>query len=144
MGGNPLLPFSPVSGHRSLFSSCMFLPPSDTSLLLSAPGYAGRAHRALAPIVKVQKVLCQGAPGTPVPSRPCPSRALPLKKKGTPGCLFRHLPQTSGIEGKASKGVLLSRPLSDFSTMRRNGLGLRYCRYMNNTAVLWGLGSKRV
>lgn len=97
MGGNPLLPFSPVSGHRSLFSSRTFLPPSDTSLLLSAPGYAGRARRALAPIVKVQKVLCQGAAGTPVPPRPRSSRALPLKKKGTPGCLFRHLPQTSGI-----------------------------------------------
>lgn len=100
MGGNPLLPFSPVSGHRSLFSSCMFLPPSDTSLLLSAPGYAGRAHRALAPIVKVQKVLCQGAPGTPVPSRPCPSRALPLKKKGLLGASSDIYHKHQGLRGK--------------------------------------------
>lgn len=85
-----------------------------------------------------------GCSWNPSPIAAMSQQSSSSEKKGTPGCLFRHLPQTSGIEGKASKGVLLSRPLSDFSTMRSNGLGLRYCRYMNNTAVLWGLGNKRV
>lgn len=127
---SPLLPHIPSSQRHQLASQCSRLHWQSTQ---STRSYSEGAKGAV-----------PGCCWNPSPTTAGSWQSSSSEKKGTPGCLFRHLPQTSGIEGKASKGVLLSWPPPDFSAMRRNGLGPRYCRYTNNTAVLWGLGSKHV